>query len=277
MRNFDYNPRINSNIKQKKSSILLSQVVTILLTISLLFCMTTFLMSKTYFTAEVEGSSMFPTINYAYETTKINDTAYYTFKNKAKKGDIIIVDYKYASKNLDAIKRLIATGGDTVCYYNGNILVNGQVLKEPYMEEDYKFLQEHPEYLEGSDFSSADDWKNKCYNKSKTNFETWCSIIIDPLMTDEQKDAKLRDTTFFKNYASDYEGSVVYNPALETYVLTVPENFVFFLGDNRYVSSDSSEFGPLEKESILAKVEFIATNDLNVFAIFTKQILHYFG
>ena len=277
MRNFDYNPKTNGDIKEKKSSILLTQVATIILTICLIFCLSAFLMSRTYYTAEVEGPSMFPTINSAVKLTNKNDTAYYTLKNSAKKGDIIIVDYKYASKDIDAIKRLIAIGGDTICYYEGNILLNGQVLKETYLENDYKLLENNPDYLKQSGYSSAEDWKNKGYEISKSHFEKWCSTLLDDTLTEEQKDERLRDTTFFKNYSTDYVNSVTYNESLKTYVLTVPEGFVYFLGDNRANSSDCSEFGPLEKNAILAKVEFIADSSMTVYSIFTKELLHYFG
>ena len=40
----------------------------------------------------------------------------------------------------------------------------------------------------------------------------------------------------------------------EEYVLTVPEGQVFVLGDNRFYSKDSDEFGPIDEDSILGKV-----------------------
>ena len=193
MKNYSYNPRSNSNIKQRYSSILINQVVTIILAICLLFCAAAYITRKTYYTAEVVGASMYPTINAEQKITGINDVAFYTLKKGYKKGDIIIVDYSNTGDDIDAIKRLIAVGGDTVCYYNGSILVNGVALSEPYMIEAYNKIENNPEILEGSTFSSAEEWKTEGFSKSKERFEKWCRILLDPFKTQAQKDAELQD------------------------------------------------------------------------------------
>ena len=220
---------------------------------------------------------MFPTINAQRKLTGINDIAFYTLKKSYNKGDIIIVDYSSTGSNIDAIKRLIATGGDTVCYYNGNILLNGEALDESYLTDAYNQIVNNPEILEDSGYTSADDWKNQGYTKSKENFERWCGILLNPFLTESQKDAELQDTEFFKNYSSKYSGSVKYNSAINSYILTVPENFVYFLGDNRAKSSDASIFGPLESKYILAKVSFISSGTATIYSNFWKEIKFLFA
>ncbi|MBO7508472.1 MAG: hypothetical protein J6T39_02370, partial [Clostridia bacterium] len=177
---------------------------------------------------------------------------------------------------IDAIKRLMATGGDTICYYNNYIWVNGEPLEEKYLEDDFNLLKNNPELLTHSNFSSAEQWKERGYEKSKSNFEYWCGTLLDPLLTEEQKDAKLRNTTFFKNYSTTYAESVRYDATISSYVLTVPEGFVFFLGDNRSNSTDSSIIGPLETKYMLAKVSFIASGNATVWSNFTNQVKYLF-
>ena len=272
-----YNPKLNGDIKEKKISKLGNIMVSILMIVSLIFCSLAFITSKTYYTAIVEGASMYPTINASQKTTNINDIAYYTKTKSPKKGEIIIVDYSSAGEDIDAIKRLIATGGDTVCYYNNQILINGEALNETYLENDYTMLKNNSSLLTNSGFASADQWKERGYLKSKSNFENWCSILLSNILTEQQKDEKLRDTTFFKNYSTDYAESVKYSETLETYVLTVPEGYIYFLGDNRSNSTDSSIIGPLETKYMLAKVSFITSGNSTIWSNFVNQVKYLFA
>ena len=271
MRNYTYDPKTNGEIATRKYILLLNQVVTILLTVCLIFCAIVYVTNRTFYSAEVEGASMYPTINATASQTNINDIAYYTLKKQPKKSEIIIVDYSDAGEDIDAIKRLMAVGGDTICYYNGNLLINGEILKEPYMEQNYEYLKQNVSE------ASAEYWKNNGYAKSKQRFENWCEILLNDALTKEQKDALLRDTTFFKNYDEDYSDSVKYSEVLGTYVLTVPQGFVYFLGDNRANSTDCSTFGPLETKYVLAKVDFVAKGNSTIFSILSKKITHLFA
>ena len=276
MRNYDYSPKNNGDLEQRKTNILLNQVTTMILVLCLIFCATAFVTNRTYYTAEVEGTSMYPTINSDQKITGIDDIAYYTINRNAKRGDVIIVDYNAAGSDIDAIKRLIAIGGDTICYYNNHILLNGQVLNEQYIEDDYNLLKNNPNLLYNSDFTSAENWKNAGFQKSKANFESWCEILLNSSLTEEEKDAELPNTTFFKNFSTDYSSSITYSEELMTYVLKVPDGFVYFLGDNRAKSSDCSVFGPLESKYVLAKVEFTSKGTSTVFYIFWQEIKHLF-
>ena len=154
--------------------------------------------------------------------------------------------------------------------------LRAKLFAEKYLENDYQKLTDNPELLTNSGFSSADDWKEKGFNKSKTNFEKWCGILLDPLLTEDLKDAKLRDTTFFKNYSTTYAGSVRFDETIDSYVLTVPDGFVYFLGDNRANSTDSSIIGPLETKYMLARVSFITSGNATVWSNFANQVKYLF-
>lgn len=238
----------------KAKNKLINSILTFVTIISAIVAIFVYGTVTSYYSAEVVGSSMYPTINsQKYNMPDIkNQIAYYTTHKTPQKGDIIIVDYEKAGLiNVDAIKRLIAVGGDTICYYNGEILVNGKAIKQPYIDEGYKFLLENQsEYI-------ANEWKTGGYEISKNNFNKFC---------EETLNGTRNNTTFSKNYATDYADSIQYNDAIQGYVLTVPQNFVYFLGDNRGNSNDSSHFGPLEKKYMLVKVDYIVDYGTNIFS-----------
>lgn len=230
--------------------------------------------NKAYDYAIVEGLSMYPTIN---STVNSKDIAYFSYSKKASKGDVIIVNYKAIGEGIQAIKRLIATGGDTICYYGGKILLNGKALNETYLEKDYEYLKSNSDALNQTGYLSADEWKEQSYEKAKAKFEHWCGILINEILTEQQKDNELPDTEFFKNYSTKYAGCVTYSEVLQTYVLKVPDNFIFFLGDNRTNSHDCNSFGPIESKYLDAKVIFITPENFSVMGTLTKKILYLFS
>ena len=219
-----------------------------------------------YYSAEVVGHSMAPTINahsyFDYNSTQKNQIAYYTTYKKPQKGDIIIVDYELAGiTEVDAIKRLIAVGGDTICYYNGEILVNGEAIDEPYLKQSYNLIKK----TQGVEY--ANYWKNNGYETSRSKFNNFCEAVLNKTYN---------KTTFSKNYETDYSGSIKYSEVIDGYVLTIPENFVYFLGDNRAGSRDSSEFGPLEKKYMLVKVDYVVDYGTNIFSAIWQNFLKQF-
>lgn len=260
MKDFSYSPIHNGDIKPKQNVVLLNRLITIFLCLCIAFGIFVVGVTSTYYSAEVEGQSMKPTINYL---TTENEVAYYTTYKEAQKGDIIIVDYADStSLNIEAIKRLIAVGGDTVCYYNNNIYVNGKAISEPYMLEAYNKIKQ----AEGKE--KADEWKNTGYARSKQKFENFCEQVLEGNAP--------YNTTFGNNYATDYANSIKYSESLQTYVLTVPQDFVFFLGDNRGGSVDCSSIGPIEAKYVLVKVDFIAPANQSILTALWVQFLKTF-
>lgn len=276
MRNKNYDAKINGGIYLAAKTKLAEIMLILFASFLFIFSGLVIFANKTFDCAVVEGMSMYPTINATWKTTNVRDIAYYASNKKPRKGDIVIADYNCIGDNKKAIKRLIATGGDTICYYSGHILVNGEVLQETYMESAYNYLKNNKRALMLSGFHSADEWKEYGYNTAKTKFENWCRILLDNSKTTEQKKAELANTEFFDNYSEKYDGSIIYSETLETYVLTVPENFVFFVGDNRKDSYDCNSFGPIEKKYMTAKVCFFTTGNITNVGLISKKIIHIF-
>ena len=268
MRNFEYNPKDNGQIEQRKSVKLQNGILTLLIIFFIFVSFLALYLTAKFSYSPVDGPSMFPTIN-AYNT---NDNAYYKNNKSAKKGDMIIVNYSFASKNFLAIKRLIATGGDTVCYYQGNILINGEILDEPYLKQGYEYIKSHPEVLSNCSSTTAENWLYGGYEQSKINFERWCNALVNGTMTEENKTSE-----FFKNYDTKYSDCIAWNDAINSYVLTVPKGFIFFLGDNRKQSSDSSSLGVAEEQYLISKVDFISDETASVFSVFTKELQYMFA
>lgn len=85
----------------------------------------------------VDGESMYPTLEHK-DYLIINRIAYKI--GKPTKGDIIVfeTDLKQSNgKNKDLVKRVIATEGDHIKIEDSKVYVNGELINEPYIEENY--------------------------------------------------------------------------------------------------------------------------------------------
>lgn len=81
---------------------------------------------------KVSGSSMVPTfINGDYILT---DKITYHL-SAPKRGDVIVLKNP-KDETQDFIKRIIALPGETIMISNGHILINGQIMVEPYLSSD---------------------------------------------------------------------------------------------------------------------------------------------
>lgn len=80
----------------------------------------------------IEGYSMEPNLH-EQQYLIVNKVAYYI--GEPKRGDIIVFEYPKGDPNgpeRDYIKRIIGLPGDTIECRPGEIIVNGQVIEEPY-------------------------------------------------------------------------------------------------------------------------------------------------
>ena len=104
----------------------------------------------------VDGPSMRPTLE--HEQRLVVNKFIYRVRNP-EKGEILIFKYPRDTSR-DFIKRVIATGGDTIEIKEGRVYVNDQMLKEDYILE--KTRTEYPKVTvpEGTIFVMGDNRNN---------------------------------------------------------------------------------------------------------------------
>lgn len=100
-------------------------LVSIIVAVALAFCIRTFLFEPYL----VEGSSMYPSL-VNHERLVVDKLSY--FITDPKKGEIVIFRYP-KDESRDFIKRVIATGGDTIEMRDGHVFVNDVELNEKYI------------------------------------------------------------------------------------------------------------------------------------------------
>ena len=97
---------------------------------------------------QVKGSSMFPT----FETGEYLLTDKVTLKRRVPVREDVIVFKSPLNENFDFIKRVLAVPGERIMIKNGHVYINGQVLDESYLPDDYRtsggqFLKEGVEFV----------------------------------------------------------------------------------------------------------------------------------
>lgn len=143
-------------------------------------------------TVLVEGHSMMPLIN-DLDKVLVSQVSY-TFK-EPERFDIVVFEGP-EDEDKSYVKRVIGLPGETVSYIDDKLYINGQYIKEPFLEQFKQSLTEG--YL-------------------TENFNL-----------------------------NDKIGQI-----------TVPENHVFVLGDNRRFSKDSRHIGTIPMEDIFGKGLFV--------------------
>jgi len=92
---------------------------------------------------QVKGNSMFPT--YHDGEYLMTDKVTYKFR-EPKRGDIVVFKAP-VNEDFDFIKRVIAVPGDKILIKDGEVYVNGEMLNEVYLPDEYdtrggRFLRE---------------------------------------------------------------------------------------------------------------------------------------
>lgn len=146
----------------------LSFVVILCIFIGVYFVTTFFISNIVLLPMQVDGSSMYPTLNYEYQTSGnsyAQDVVYLWKTQNVEYGDIVVfnaLNYTQSSTKtqLYYIKRVIATAGDTLqfkrvgeissdymCSYV--LYKNGELLNEPYIESTmiYNILSEKYDHI----------------------------------------------------------------------------------------------------------------------------------
>ncbi len=107
----------------------------------------------------VDGNSMYPTLH--HRDMLLLQSAGYT----PKQGDIVVLTKEFATVTQPIVKRVIATGGQTVSidYDAGTVSVDGVALDEPYINEQMRYPDSQWETItdmtvpEGSIFVMGDN------------------------------------------------------------------------------------------------------------------------
>lgn len=103
----------------------------------------------------------------------------------------------------------------------------------------------------------------------------------DKLEIKEDGTVVINGKELVENYTSQNKSSTYNNfiglktsfaNLFEGNVMTIPEGYVFYLGDNRGGSYDCSCYGPVKESTIIAKVDFILKANQNDFVSIIKQI-----
>jgi signal peptidase I len=89
-----------------------------------------------YQPVKVEGTSMMPSL-VDQERIFINKFVYRFGIDDIKRGDLVVFWFP-GDPSKSYIKRVIGLPGDTVEVDNGEVVVNGQVLREDYVREEYR-------------------------------------------------------------------------------------------------------------------------------------------
>jgi signal peptidase I len=139
-----------------------------------------FIIMFLYQPVRVEGTSMLPRLE-DHDRLFINKFVYHF--ESIHRGDVVVFHYPRDPEK-SYIKRVIAVPGDRLHIERGHVFLNGHLLPEPYVPEQFRDLRSYPE-------------------------------------------------------------------------LVVPEDSYFMMGDHRSISSDSREFGPVDRDLIYGKAVFV--------------------
>jgi signal peptidase I len=133
-----------------------------------------------YQPVRVEGTSMLPRLE-DHDRLFINKFVYHF--SAIQRGDVVVFHYPRDPEK-SYIKRVIAVPGDRLRIDRGDVILNGRLLPEPYVPDEYRDSRSLPE-------------------------------------------------------------------------MVIPPDYYYMMGDHRSISSDSREFGPVERELVYGKAAFV--------------------
>ena len=238
-RNIKYIKRVN--IYKREMPIWFQAIFKALFIFFMLICAAVVIFNFIHIGTPVVGESMAPTLN-GYNDSELFDTVYINKYSGYTNGDIIVIQNPENNSNANkyVVKRLIAKGGDKISivrtYNSGtNATYAIQLIKKG--SKTPEILKEN--YLEA----------NSTLYYSYVEFQ------------------RLIGKNNLKGGQVVNVGGVLY--------LEIFEDYIFYMGDNRSSeasSKDCLEYGPVEKNKVVGKVDIIVYESKNHF----NQILNHY-
>ena len=119
---------METNHEKEEKNEAMEWIKSIATAVIIAFLIKTFIFNTTY----VVGNSMFPTL---HEKDRLFSNKISLYFSEPKRGDIVVLEAPDEVKK-DYIKRVIGLGGDRVEIKEGLVYLNGELLKEDYLEDD---------------------------------------------------------------------------------------------------------------------------------------------
>ncbi len=207
---------------------------------------------STYGISRVEGTSMQNTLNpEAQNRTDGDDMVYVNHSKDPEMFDIVIIESKNNDDDIYLIKRALGFGGDYITIMQG--------------EDDYYHVYKYDE------LTNEPVPLDEPYVKSEQDWAMYVSYTLDGGVKYE---SKFYNT--FLSRSSKYQimeaGGIKY--------FQVPMREIFYLGDNRAVSSDARERGTAKLSKVQGVAEIILPDankpGANVLGIKIKAILSFY-
>jgi signal peptidase I len=177
------------------------------------------------------GNSMNPTLQNGQFLVSFKHITTYQI------GDVVVVHppLELQTRASRFVKRLIALPNDTISIQNDNVVLNGQVLNEPYVLETVTRAENFPEVL-----------------VSKGEVVAFEGFALAELPEYLQATLKMLEPLPKDVLEQSYSENVSYVGTIK-----LPEDFYFVLGDNRAfgASEDSRLFGAISKRDLLGTVK----------------------
>ncbi len=140
--------------------------------------------------------------------------------SRPKNGEVIVFKYP-EDESTFFIKRIVAIGGDKVHYEDGNLEINGKPIEKVYGGNDV-----NTKWVADVDSRGG----------TKEEYDQFTEALGE----------HHHDIYLHKNY-----------PHMDAGPLTVPEGYLFVMGDNRDNSNDSRYWGFVPQENILGRAMFV--------------------
>ena len=242
--------------------------------------------NQNYYYIEVEGKSMQPTINpnpvvvertvgsAKYETS-VQDGVYVSPTKDIDYEDIIILENMFIDKKT-IIKRALAFEGDYVSIAkveNEEGMMVFRLMRVKAGNSKVEVLKEE-------------------YIKSEWEWATYCAPAEAEMPQDSQTRDVVYERYFYETFSDgDYQQRIFTVDGKDVKFFKVPEDEIFYLGDNRVYSTDSTEEGTVSIDNLVGKTVRIVRNGTyhsgNIFFFFNRigevlsiiwdEILRFFG